>query len=77
MDTPTNGKHRSILYHIPGNKQDTWDRIVDYSQITDILIGRNQKHFGQAHGTPFTVPTLSNWVGWHGTSELVDAVHQG
>jgi hypothetical protein len=36
---------------------------------------RNQKCFGQAHA--FAVTPLSNWVGWHGTSESADVVLQG
>jgi hypothetical protein len=64
-----NGALSSII--VPGG------RIYDQGQITDVLIERNQKHFGQAHGTPFTVPPLSNWDGWHGTSEWGDAVLQG
>jgi hypothetical protein len=58
----------------PGEEPNTWDRIYDPNQITDTIIERNQIHFGQAHGTPFTVPPLKNWLGYHGTSESADAV---
>jgi hypothetical protein len=34
-------------------------------------IKRKYQHFGQAHGTPFTLDPLSNWNGWHGTSDNI------
>jgi hypothetical protein len=43
---------------VPGDEPDTWERIYDQTQITATLIERNKKHFGQAHGTPFTVSPL-------------------
>jgi hypothetical protein len=62
---------------VPGDEPDTWERIYDQTQITAILIERNKKHFGQAHGTPFTVSPLQNWLGYHGTSTSSDAVLRG
>lgn len=62
---------------VPGDEPDTWERIYDQTQITATLIERNKKHFGQAHGTPFTVSPLQNWLGYHGTSQLADAVLRG
>jgi hypothetical protein len=62
---------------VPGKEPETWDRIYDQNQITITLIERNQKHFGQAHGTPFTVSPLKNWLGYHGTSISADAVLRG
>ena len=62
---------------VPGDEPDTWDRIYDQNQITDTIIERNQTHFGQAKGTPFTVSPLENWVGYHGTSKSADAVLRG
>jgi hypothetical protein len=44
------------------------ERIFDQSQITDMLIERNKKHF-RAHGTPFTVPPLK--IGWGTTVHQV------
>jgi hypothetical protein len=77
---PTLGKSNggslsSIM--IPGDEPDTWQHIFDPQKITDLLIKRNIGHFGQAHGTPFTVAPLSNWVGWHGTSDSAAAILQG
>jgi hypothetical protein len=62
---------------VPGDEPDTWDRIFDQNQITETIIERNQNHFGQAHGTPFTVSPLVNWAGYHGTSESADALLRG
>jgi hypothetical protein len=69
------GSLSSIM--IPGDEPDTWQHIFDPNKITELLIKRNKKHFGQAHGTPFTVEPLSNWVGWHGTSDSAAEILQG
>ena len=37
-----------------------WKTIVDPEQVSKTIIKRNQQHFGQAHGTPFTVSPLSD-----------------
>jgi hypothetical protein len=51
--------------------------VFDQQQIQDTLTTRNFDHFGQAHGTPFTVEPLASLVGWHGTSESSDAILDG
>lgn len=40
-------------------KATLWETVTAPSEITDYLIERNRKKFGQAKGTPFTVPPLS------------------
>ena len=41
-----------------------WKVIDVPTEILDQLQRRNQKHFGQAHGTPFTTPPLSDDLGF-------------
>jgi hypothetical protein len=41
-----------------------WKVIDVPTEILSLLQQRNQKHFGQAHGTPFTIPPLSDDLGF-------------
>ena len=43
-----------------------WQTIDVPSEIVDNLQRRNQLHFGQAHGTPFTISPLSDDLGFQG-----------
>jgi hypothetical protein len=54
-----------------------FDRVFDQKQITDNVYRAQLRSFGQAHGTPFTVESLINSVGWHGTSESFNAILDG
>eukprot|EP00957_Ditylum_brightwellii_P089733 6834240-Ditylum_brightwellii.AAC.1 len=38
---------------------------------------QNRSHFGQAHGTPFTVPPLSQCFDWSANSPISELVLQG
>ena len=50
-------------------------RIIDVpSEIVTHLQNRNRMHFGQAHGTPFTVPPLSNLLGFSGEGEHAEDI---
>ena len=43
-----------------------WQQIdIPDQSLGDHLIKRNQYHFGQAHGTPFTIPPLSDQLGFN------------
>jgi hypothetical protein len=63
---------------IPTNPDDDPYQCEDWQQIdvpTEILAQlrqRNRRHFGQAHGTPFTVPPLSEDLGFLGQSKAVE-----
>jgi hypothetical protein len=61
---------------VPGDTRDTWDRIFDPRQSPTFSSSNatSYKHFSQAHGTAVTVPRISNWVGWYGTSESAGAI---
>ena len=45
-----------------------WRTVTDPTEIEHYLLLRNYQHFGQAHGTPFTMPPLSDMVDWTATT---------
>ena len=46
-----------------------WQQIDVPSEVLEHIQQRNRDHFGQAHGTPFTIPPLSEHLGFTGYSE--------
>ena len=53
-----NRRNKSHFNHIVIN-QDNQDKVItDPEDIVNHLIDRNQRHFGQAEGTPFSIPPL-------------------
>ncbi|KAI2490869.1 hypothetical protein MHU86_23692 [Fragilaria crotonensis] len=54
-----------------------WTQVEIPTEILRLLQERNRKHFGQAHGTPFTVPPLSDDLGFRGDGPLSEEVFQG
>ena len=63
------------LSHIKIYRDDQWHVIQDLSEMEESIRQRNQQHFGQAKGTPFTVSPLSELCGWHGDTTFCHAVH--
>ena len=61
----------------PPKQATSWSKITDPEEITHRLISRNTKHFGTAHGTPFTVPPLSTDLNWSATSPTHQHILQG
>jgi len=55
----------------------TWKTITNTSEMEYYLLLRNRLHFGQAQGTPFTEPPLSNNLDWGGTSPTAQALLNG
>ena len=51
--------------------------IHDHEEIESKLIERNIAHFGQAQGSPFTVPRMSETLGYEGTNEYSKQIIQG
>jgi hypothetical protein len=51
-----------------------WQIIDVPSEIVNQLKKRNQLHFGQAHGTPFTVPPLLDQLGFTGNCEYATQI---
>ena len=54
-----------------------WTQVDVPTEIVRLLQERNRKHFGQAHGTPFTIPPLSEELGFRGDGPTGDAILQG
>ncbi len=54
-----------------------WQQIDVPSEILKHLQERNQKHFAQAHGTPFTIPPLSSDLGFDGNTRAGIEILQG
>jgi hypothetical protein len=44
----------------------SWTQVDIPTEVIRHLQDRNRKHFGQAHGTPFTIPPLSHHLGFTG-----------
>jgi hypothetical protein len=59
----------------PNNIQ-TWERIHDHKKLQSYLQHRNLVHFGQAQGTPFTVPPLDRLT-WQANSLEANEILQG
>ena len=54
-----------------------WTTVDTPADITKYLLERNQKHFGQAAGTPFTVPPLSVHVDFRASTNECDLILNG
>jgi hypothetical protein len=53
-----------------------WKMIHDHETLQRYLIERNKNHFGQAHGTPFTLPPLSK-LDWGASGQHAESVLNG
>jgi hypothetical protein len=58
-------------------KCDSWKQIDIPTQVLYHLRARNQKHFGQAQGSPFTVPPLSTDLGYTGQRQAATQLLAG
>eukprot|EP00957_Ditylum_brightwellii_P108877 8305754-Ditylum_brightwellii.AAC.1 len=58
-------------------KSETWRTIDLPEEILHYLTVHNRHHFGQAHGTPFTIPQLSQYFDWAANSPVSEAVPNG
>ena len=56
---------------------DHWDTITVPEDIEKLLIHRNRHHFGQADGTPFTIPPLQADVGYKADGFAADLMLEG
>ena len=62
---------------IPTDIEGEYESIFDPERITQLLIERNRKHFGQAQGTPLTCEPITELMGWDATGEAADAILDG
>ena len=58
-------------------KCENWRAVDMPDEILDLLRKRNQKHFGQAQGTPFTVPPLSEHIDFIASTASVEMILDG
>ena len=61
----------------PKDKSTTWKVVEDLSTMNDHLHERNQRHFAQAQGTPFTIPPLLDLFHHDGLTQTADNVLGG
>ena len=54
-----------------------WETISAPKEIETILHQRNRLHFGQAQGSPFTVPPLSVDIGYTAEGYAADLILSG
>ncbi|MFM8621857.1 MAG: hypothetical protein ACKOB3_00515, partial [Holophagaceae bacterium] len=54
-----------------------WKLITDLNQVEYYLLVRNQLHFGQAQGTPFTEEPLKSTIDWGANSKESEEVLDG
>lgn len=54
-----------------------WKLITEPTEIEYYLLLRNQRHFGQAQGTPFTIPPLSEDLDWGASTATADEILVG
>ncbi|KAI2512752.1 hypothetical protein MHU86_1540 [Fragilaria crotonensis] len=76
------GITRIEIPDIPGADPKTcihWRQIDVPTEVLQHLQQRNRDHFGQAHGTPFTVPPLSGDLGFcgdgHASASILDGTY--
>jgi hypothetical protein len=68
-----------VPVHPTDNPKDCseWVTIDAPTEVVEKLRDRNRKHFGQAHGTPFTIPPLSEDLDFHGATSSADMILDG
>jgi len=59
------------------NDTNQWHTIDDAETIEKNLLSFCQSHFAMAHGSPFTVPPLSNLLSSDSVTPFADAVIKG
>jgi hypothetical protein len=79
----SNVRQGASRLEIPKHPQDDPKNCTDW-QIVDIpteivehLQKRNRQHFGQAHGTPFTIPPLSEVLSFTGEGQVANDILSG
>jgi len=73
---PTNGGVTHVLVPNPTDPN-VWDTVHDIPQMEQHLLNQNQKHFSQAHGTPYTVDPLTTLVPNDGLSNFGETIFRG
>jgi hypothetical protein len=71
------GRSTGGLSHIIIANGDDIQRIDDPQEMNSYLYQRNINHFAQAHGTPFTVPPLSELLDFNGCTPCAQEILNG
>eukprot|EP00957_Ditylum_brightwellii_P080761 6142562-Ditylum_brightwellii.AAC.1 len=58
-------------------KASTWRKLELPEEILHYLKVCYRRHFGQAHSTPFTIPSLSQYFDWAANSAVFELVLKG
>jgi hypothetical protein len=59
------------------NEDGTTEIVTEPTEVFDLILKRNHKHFSQATGTPFTTPPLSDWLGKCGETTIGQDILHG
>ncbi len=54
-----------------------WETVTVPTRIEELLLQRNRHHFGQADGTPFTIPPLQTDIGYKADGFAADLILEG
>jgi hypothetical protein len=60
----------------PPKQAKTWKRVSEPAVVEATILSRNETHFGQGHGTPFTEGQLGT-IPFNGTGSLADSILAG
>jgi hypothetical protein len=63
-------------YPYEADSVQNWSMVHDHVQLQKFLLKRNVQHFGQAQGTPFTIPPLT-LLDWGAQSQVAEKLLQG
>jgi len=69
----------SVTHMLVPNPTDPniWDTVHDIPQMEQHLITQSQKHFSQAHGTPYTIDPLTTLLQDDGLSNFGERIFHG
>jgi len=56
---------------------DTWTTVTDINEMEQHLVEYSREYFKQAHGTPYTIPPLSQLLRYDALTEFGDEIHAG
>jgi hypothetical protein len=59
------------------NEDGTTAIVTEPTEVFDLILKRNHRHFSQATGTPFTTPPLSEWLGKCGETTIGQDILHG
>jgi hypothetical protein len=82
LEIPTSWPERNTTVQSITDLEDpksatSWRTVTDPYDIEHYLMLRNRMHFGQAQGTPFTIPPLSDHLDWTASMPAADEILQG